>query len=86
MIKKRIIIISLILIAILLMGIVQTYYTRKATIVDVQNTTIIVEDKIGHRWEFKGEDYNIGEHITLVMNTNSTENYISDDKIVGVYK
>lgn len=85
MLKKKLFIIFIIIITIILIAIVQTYYTRKATVIKIEDNIITVEDKIGNYWKFEGEGYKIGEHITLVMNTNSTENYVSDDVIVHTY-
>ena len=44
---------------------------------------IIVEDKQGHCWSFIGDDYTVGQEITVVMNDNHTS-IITDDRIVDV--
>lgn len=85
MLKKKLFIIFIIIITIISIAIVQTYYTRKATVIKIEDNIVTVEDKIGNYWKFKGEGYKIGEHITLVMDTNSTENYVNDDVIVHTY-
>ena len=67
------------------MAMVQTYYTRKTTVVKIKDNIVTVEDKVGEYWKFEGEGYKVGEHITLIMNTNGTESYTGDDTIVHTY-
>ena len=82
MIKK----IALVVVAIVvvgLMGMIETTYTRDVVVTDVDCIEIIVEDKQGHCWSFIGDDYTVGQEITVVMNDNHTS-IITDDRIVDV--
>ena len=85
MLKRKLFITFIIIITITLMAMVQTYYTRKVTVVKIKDNIVTVEDKVGEYWKFEGEGYQVGEHITLIMNTNGTENYTGDDTIVYTY-
>ena len=85
MLKRKLFITFIIIITIILMAMVQTYYTRKVTVVKIKDNIVTVEDKVGEYWKFEGEGYRVGEHITLIMNTNGTENYTGDDTIDYTY-
>ena len=82
MIKK----IALVVVAIVvvgLMGMIETTYTRDVVVTDVDCIEVTVEDKQGHRWSFIGDEYKVGQEITVVMNDNHTS-IITDDRIVDV--
>lgn len=80
---KKIIIIFSVLILLGLLNTIESRYTREVTVKRVEETAITVEDKQGYIWEFKGDDYKVGQHITVVMNDNHTSN-IYDDEIIEV--
>ena len=74
-----------IMLTILLIGVWYSHYehnyTRKAIVVDVDNTDITVKDNSGHYWTFKGNNYSIDDNIVLKMYDNKTPNNIYDDII-----
>ena len=82
MIKK----IALVVVAIVvvgLMGMIESTYTRDVVVTKVDCIEVTVQDKQGHHWSFYGDDYTIGQEITVVMNDNHTS-IITDDKIIDV--
>lgn len=84
--KKNILIIIMAMILLIIVIIVlksEPYYTRKVTIIEVQNQEIVVEDGQGHQWCFGGEEYEVDQEITIIMHNNYTDS-IYDDKIVKV--
>ena len=80
---KRVIVVLTIITVIGLVGMVETTYTRDVVVTDVDCIEVTVEDRQGHRWSFLGDEYKVGQEITVVMNDNHTSR-ITDDKIVGV--
>ena len=85
--KKRSILVAIMAIILIIIVIMvlrsEPYYTRKVTIVEVQNQEIVVEDGQGHQWCFGGKEYEVDQEITIVMHNNYTDS-IYDDKIVKV--
>ena len=82
MIKK----IALVVVAIVvvgLMGMIESTYTRDVVVTKVDCIEVTVQDKQGHHWSFYGDDYTVGQEITVVMNDNHTS-IITDDKIIDV--
>ena len=59
-------------------------YTREVKVIDVQGCDITVADNYEHEWVFFGDGYEVGDIITVKMNTNYTDNTVNDDKITGV--
>jgi hypothetical protein len=80
---KRIVIVLTIITVIGLMGMLESTYTRDAVVTDVDCIEVTVEDSQGHRWSFIGDEYKVGQEITLVMNDNHTS-IITDDRIIDV--
>lgn len=81
MIKKILIVLSIILILGLMWGYESTY-TRQAEVVSIKGDIIRAEDKSGNIWEYKGSA-TVGDDITLVMYDNHTSK-ITDDIVKGV--
>lgn len=82
MIKKITMVLTVIII-IGLMGTIETTYTRKAIVVNVDNLEVTAEDKQGNLWVFIADGYSINDGVTLIMNDNHTTK-ITDDKIIKV--
>lgn len=84
---KKIILTTIIIMAFILVvslfNTIESRYTRDVTVKKIEGIVVTVEDKQGYIWEFKGDSYKIGQHITVVMNDNHTSN-ICDDEIIGV--
>lgn len=62
-----------------------SYYALTAQVVEIDKTADVVtcEDSNGNLWDFYGvEDWQKGDCVSLLMNTNGTEN-IYDDTICG---
>ena len=81
MIKKILIVLSVVLVLGLMWG-AESTYTRTATITNSESGIVTAEDKSGHIWQYKGSA-TVGDDITLVMNDNHTSK-ITDDIIKGV--
>lgn len=59
-------------------------YPRTAVVVavDYTNDVVTVMDGVGHEWQFtECEDWHVGDIVSLIMNSNGTEN-ITDDIIM----
>lgn len=81
MIKKILIILSILLVIGLLWGCESTY-TRQAEVVSIKGESVYCEDTQGHIWEYKGSA-SVGDTITLIMSDNHTD-HITDDIVKGV--
>ena len=58
-----------------------SHYTKKATVIDVINDYVTVEDEQGQVWTFGGDGFHKGDRVKLTMFTNHTD-YTYDDEIV----
>lgn len=61
-------------------------YPQSAVVsnLDFENDTVIVRNPNGHEFGFRGiEDYEIGDKVAMIMDTNGTS-LVYDDKIVDV--
>lgn len=81
MVKKILIVLSVILALGFMWG-VESTYTRTATITNSESGIVTAEDKSGHIWQYKGSA-TVGDSVTLVMHDNHTSK-ITDDIIKGV--
>ena len=81
MIKKILVVLSVILVLGLIWG-AESTYTRTATITNSSNGVVTAEDKSGHIWEYKGSA-TIGDSVILVMHDNHTSK-ITDDIVKEV--
>lgn len=62
-------------------GYIESHYTKRATVIDVINDYVTVEDEQGNIWAFGGDDFHKGDKVKLTMFTNNTA-YTYDDEIV----
>lgn len=81
MIKKILIVLSIILVLGLMWGCESTY-TRQAEVISIKGDTVRTKDKSGHIWEYKGSA-RIGDDVTLIMHDNHTSK-ITDDIVKGI--
>ena len=81
MIKKILIVLSVILALGFMWG-AESTYTRTATITNSESGMVTAEDKSGHIWQYKGSA-TVGDSVTLVMHDNHTSK-VTDDIIKGV--
>ena len=81
MIKKILIVLSIILVLGFMWG-TESTYTRTATITNSNNGIVTATDNCGHIWEYKGSA-TIGDNVTLVMHDNHTSK-VTDDIVKGV--
>lgn len=85
--SKKFCAIMVLLVFIASLGIVGNYenhYTRKATVIEVNDDLVVVEDNCGYLWEFYGSGYEVGQQVKMKMFTNYTDNTIFDDEIEKV--
>ena len=83
MIKKIVLVVVVAIVVIGLMGMIESTYTRDVVVTKVDCIEVTVQDKQGHHWSFYGDDYTVGQEITVVMNDQHTSS-IYDDTIVDV--
>lgn len=81
MIKKILIVLAMIM-AIGIMGNIESTYTREATVTNSKDNIVTVKDNCGYVWQYKGTA-TIGDSVILVMNDNHTSK-VTDDIIKGV--
>ena len=79
---KNILIVLAIVIAIGIIGNMESTYTRTATVTNSNNGIVTIKDNCGYSWEYKGSA-TVGDTVTLVMHDNHTSK-ITDDIIKGV--
>lgn len=66
---------------------VDSIVVRKGTITTIEQNVVNIEDKSGNIWQWKmvdDEKYNIGQTVSMIMDTNNTEDTIEDDIIVKI--
>lgn len=80
-IKKILIVLSIMLVLGLIWG-AESTYTRQVTVTNSRNNIVTCKDKSGHIWEYKGSA-TVGDSITLIMYDNHTSK-ITDDIVKGV--
>ena len=76
---------TILIIAPSITGYIETHYTREAEVTEVTGKNVIVEDTTNNVWSFKGEDFTVGDKVTLEMDNSCTDS-IYDDVIVKVEK
>jgi len=81
MIKKILIVLSIILVLGFLWG-AESTYTRQATVIKSEGGIVTAEDNCGYIWEYKGSA-TVGNNVTLVMYDNHTSK-VTDDIVKGV--
>ena len=81
MIKKILIVLSVVLVLGLMWG-AESTYTRTATITNSESGIVTAKDNCGYIWQYKGTA-TIGDSVTLVMNDNHTSK-VTDDIVKGV--
>ena len=81
MIKKILIVLSVVLVLGLMWG-AESTYTRTATITNSNNGIVTAKDNCGYIWQYKGSA-TIGDSVILVMHDNHTSK-ITDDIVKGV--
>ena len=64
----------------------QTQYTRVGTITKVSQNESVVVDTTGNEWVFVNDDFEVGDEVILKMNTNYTDENITDDIIEEIRK
>ena len=63
---------------------VGTTYTREARVDEVSNGWTTFVDDNGEGWDYYTTDYTMGEKVVMVMDTNGTDNDITDDVILEI--
>ena len=81
MIKKVLMVLSIILVLGFMWG-AESTYTRTATITNSENGVVTAKDVSGNLWRYKGSA-TVGDTVELVMHDNHTSK-ITDDIVKGV--
>ena len=79
---KKILIVLAILMALGIMGNIESTYTRQAIVTNSDNGIVSAKDNCGYVWKYKGSA-TVGDNVILVMNDNHTSK-ISDDIVKGI--
>lgn len=64
----------------------RTYKRKDCQIMTVKNNLITVKDSTNNFWDFKGKGFKVTDKVTLIMDTNNTDNNINDDIVINVIK
>ena len=67
-------------------SIIETTYTRKATIIQIKDNTILMKDENNYVWEFNTNEFSVGDEVKLTLDNNHTDLIIKDDKIKKIKK
>ena len=81
--------VCVIFITVIVMGAIHlnSHYTRKnCSVIAVTNNSAIIQDRVGHLWEFKTANLKISDVVDLKMYDNKTAKDIKDDIIIEVIK
>lgn len=62
----------------------QTHYYRTGIVVSVEDGIVAVEDTTGNVWEVEADGYAEGEQVRMLMNTQGTDDAITDDTVVSM--
>ena len=79
---KKVLIVLVIVMAIGIIGNMESTYTRQATVTNSKDNVVTVEDNCGCIWAYKGSA-TVGDTVTLVMHDSHTSK-ITDDIVKGV--
>lgn len=63
---------------------IEMTYTRKAVVTEINNTLVTFTDECGYNWQADLERLEIGDRVKLIMDNNTTNNNIKDDKIIKI--
>ena len=62
-------------------------YTRKdCKVIQVNDGYVTVEDKCGMSWDFKGNEFEVGDKVELKMYDSLTTSCATDDVVKGVVR
>lgn len=67
----------------LVSGYLDTHYSFKGSVVEIENDIVVVEDFGGHQWEVYADGYQVGDNVKVYVDDNGTSTY-DDDKIVNL--
>lgn len=60
-------------------------YTRKdCEVIQVNDGCVSAKDKCGYVWEFKGNEFKVGDKVDLKMYDSLTSSCVTDDVVKGV--
>jgi hypothetical protein len=63
-------------------GTLETQYNLDATVIEMVDDEVTVEDTNGSIWSFIGDEFNKGDKVELKMFTNYTDNITYDDEVI----
>lgn len=59
-------------------------YPQSAHVVSVSGADIVCETETGNLYAFEGDGFNLDDELTLIMDSNGTEN-IHDDSVLDAF-
>ena len=69
----------------LVASVISSRYSKETVVRNVEGEVIVVEDKQGNLWEFRGEGFKERDKVKVVFDNNNTET-IFDDEIIKAKK
>lgn len=66
-------------------SVISSQYSKETVVRNVEGEIIVVEDKQGNLWEFRGEGFKERDKVKVVFDNNNTET-IFDDEIIKAKK
>lgn len=66
-------------------SVISSRYSKETVVRNVEGEIIVVEDKQGNLWEFRGEGFKERDKVKVVFDNNNTET-IFDDEIIKAKK
>ena len=67
----------------LVSGYLDTHYTFKGSVVEIEDDLVVVEDFGGDLWEVYADGYQVGDNVKVYVDDNGTSTY-NDDEIVDL--
>lgn len=65
---------------------IEVYYTREATVIEVNDNIVTVVDDTNNFWSFEGTEFNVNDKVKITMDSMNTDLNIYDDEIINVEK
>lgn len=82
--RARVLVLASIVLILLTTSFISTTYTREAIVERVTTECVVLRDTCGNLWEYDTVDVVEGQRVKLIMNTNLTDNDVTDDIITKI--
>ena len=68
----------------LILALLCNIYFANATVVEIENDTVVFETEDGNVWAVEGNDFQVGDNVTVKFHNNGTD-VIEDDVVLRIY-